>query len=144
MWTARQANRVADWLVLAQVLLVAWGVGRAVRGDWIEAGFLIVMAVLFFALDRRRVRRWDAEAKLHGQTSDMALLGGRAGDEREAYIQLRAWANVGLAAVVIATLATAVVMATGELNPMWFAAVGTLAVLGAVQVISILWLQGRT
>ncbi len=144
MWTARQANRVADrWLVLASVFLVAWGVGHALRGNWISAGFLLVMAVLNFALNRRRARRWDAEAKLHGQTSDMALLSGRAGDEREAYIQLRAWANVGQAAWLIATLAVAVVVAKLELNPMWFAAIGTFAVLGAVQVISVLWLQGR-
>ncbi len=144
MWTARQANRVADrWLVLGSVFLVAWGVGHAVRGNWISAGFLIVMAVLSFALDRRQRSRWDTEAKLHGETSDMALLDGRAGDEREAYIQLRAWANVGQAAWLIATLAVAVVVAKLELNPMLFAAIGTWAVLLAVKLISVLWLQGR-
>jgi hypothetical protein len=94
MWTTKQANRFAAALdVAAMGVVAAMLVGFAAKEEWgVAASLVLIMASVGVRSWRRR-RRGIAD-------DNMLPVDGRARDERDAYIQLRAWAVVGQAAAI--------------------------------------------
>jgi hypothetical protein len=93
MWTARSANRFSFVFGMATVaLLVAAAVGAGLRGKWggVTATAIGAVLVVVFMVVVGRSRRESA-----------VLAAGLARDERQAYLQLRAYATVGQAFLVL-------------------------------------------
>ncbi|GAA1386575.1 hypothetical protein [Catellatospora chokoriensis] len=131
MWTTRQANRTAHAMDALSVLFpLAMGASAASHQDWL--GVAVWTAMLGF-MARRLWRRWSSGA-------EASMLSGGAADERDAYIQLRAWANVGQVALGGASvLALLAVLRTGMAWTLW-----PLVGFGVVQTGSVLWLRARS
>jgi hypothetical protein len=93
MWTVKQNNRVATFMEVVYVVVgAAAGIVAAVLGHWL-AVLAAAAVVAWVAAGMVLGRRTRGEPKL--------LLFGRARDERQAHLQLRAYATVGQASMVV-------------------------------------------
>lgn len=128
MWTTKQANNAALAVDLTMtVVIVVLAVRAVIDGFWLgAAGFAAMVGYLAYRAATRHRRGAD-------------MLEGRAGDEREAYIQLRTWATIGQASVLAVLALLAIDVARGEYGNWYLALLG----FGAVHFASVTWLKAR-
>ena len=130
MWTTKQANQaILAFETLGAVVLGVVAVSAAMRAQWSTVIAVAVLLALGFVSFRRRQRG--------GAPSTLNEL---ARDERDAYIQLRAWALVGQAAMA-ALLVLAAIDVWQAPSARW---VWPLVLLTLVRSASTSWLKRRT
>jgi hypothetical protein len=122
MWTTKQANISAKVLgALSYLIIIAYALRAIGSGKWSDiAPWAIFCGLLLYQYLRRR-------SKKAVRDTDLDAYSGRAGDERDASIQLRAWAMVGQVALAVAAVLTAADIVGYIRQPLAFAAFVALA-----------------